>query len=84
MPRTRRGAAHSQRLLRELYPTLGEIIDWHRRGTRYSIHMDPDDGLLYSGENEAHPQARFDLLGQKHGAPASQRLPRELSPGAGS
>jgi predicted glycogen debranching enzyme len=37
-------------LLRELYPTLQGIIDWHRRGTRYSIHVDPDDGLLYAGE----------------------------------
>src|SRR5690242_5642266 len=25
-------------LLRELYPVLKEIVDWHRRGTRYSIH----------------------------------------------
>ena len=39
------------KLLRDLYPTLGEIIDWHRRGTRFSIHMDPDDGLLYAGES---------------------------------
>ena len=40
-----------QKLLRDLYPTLSEIIDWHRRGTRFSIHMDPDDGLLYAGES---------------------------------
>jgi predicted glycogen debranching enzyme len=40
-----------QPLLRELYPTLTEIIDWHRRGTRYSIHMDPGDSLLYAGES---------------------------------
>ncbi len=31
-------------------PTLKAIIDWHRRGTRYSIHVDPADGLLYAGE----------------------------------
>ena len=37
-------------LLRELYPTLRGIIDWHRRGTRYAIHVDPEDGLLYAGE----------------------------------
>lgn len=37
-------------LLRELYPALQEIIDWHRRGTRYGIHVDPADGLLVSGE----------------------------------
>jgi predicted glycogen debranching enzyme len=38
------------KLLRDLYQTLSEIIDWHRRGTRFSIHMDPDDGLLFAGE----------------------------------
>jgi predicted glycogen debranching enzyme len=37
-------------LLRELYPVLREIVAWHRRGTRYSIHVDPADGLLYAGE----------------------------------
>ncbi len=33
----------------ELLPVLEEIIDWHDRGTRYSIHVD-QDGLLYAGE----------------------------------
>ncbi|MEZ4518496.1 MAG: amylo-alpha-1,6-glucosidase [Chloroflexota bacterium] len=37
-------------LLRELYPTLVDIIEWHQRGTRYNIHVDPADGLLYAGE----------------------------------
>jgi predicted glycogen debranching enzyme len=37
-------------LLRRLFPTLEEIVDWHRRGTRYQIHVDPDDGLLCAGE----------------------------------
>ena len=37
-------------LLRALYPVLEEIIAWHRRGTRYGIHQDPRDGLLYAGE----------------------------------
>jgi predicted glycogen debranching enzyme len=36
--------------LRELYPAMQEIVDWHRRGTRYGIHVDPADGLLASGE----------------------------------
>lgn len=35
--------------LAELYDTLADIILWHRRGTRYNIHM-KDDGLLYAGE----------------------------------
>ena len=33
----------------ELLAVLEEIIDWHQRGTRYSIHVD-EDGLLYAGE----------------------------------
>jgi len=37
-------------LIRELFPVLTEIIDWHCRGTRYNIHLDPSDGLLYAGE----------------------------------
>ena len=37
-------------LLRDLFPILQDIIGWHRRGTRYHIHVDPDDGLLYAGE----------------------------------
>jgi predicted glycogen debranching enzyme len=37
-------------LLRELFPVLKDIIDWHIRGTRYQIHVDPADGLLYAGE----------------------------------
>jgi predicted glycogen debranching enzyme len=37
-------------LLRDLFPVLQEIIEWHGRGTRYHIHVDPADGLLYAGE----------------------------------
>ncbi len=37
-------------LVRELFPILTDIVDWHRRGTRYNIHVDPYDGLLYAGE----------------------------------
>ena len=37
-------------LLAELFPVLVDIMEWHQRGTRYSIHMDPVDGLLYAGE----------------------------------
>jgi predicted glycogen debranching enzyme len=38
-------------LLRELFPVLSAIMDAHIAGTRYSIHVDTDDGLLYAGEN---------------------------------
>src|SRR5262245_7129401 len=43
-------ATGDRMLLRDLYPTLREIIEWHQRGTRYGIHVDPSDGLLFAGE----------------------------------
>ncbi len=43
-------ATRDHSLLRELFPTLASIIDWHVKGTRYNIHVDPADGLLYAGE----------------------------------
>ncbi len=43
-------ATDDDTLLKELFPVLKEIIDWHMRGTRYQIHVDPADGLLYAGE----------------------------------
>jgi predicted glycogen debranching enzyme len=42
-------ATKDEGLLRELFPFLAEIIDWHVRGTRYNIHVDASDGLLYAG-----------------------------------
>jgi predicted glycogen debranching enzyme len=43
-------ATADDELLEELFPVLAEIIDWHCRGTRYNIHLDASDGLLYAGE----------------------------------
>ncbi len=37
-------------LLAEIFPALVDIIDWHCRGTRYGICLDPTDHLLYAGE----------------------------------
>ena len=37
-------------LIEELFPSLEEIVDRHRRGTRHAIRVDADDGLLYAGE----------------------------------
>jgi predicted glycogen debranching enzyme len=37
-------------LLNELFPVLQEIISWYLRGTRFKIHCDPQDGLIYAGE----------------------------------
>jgi predicted glycogen debranching enzyme len=43
-------ATGDEALLRDLFPVLRDIIEWHQCGTRYNIHVDPDDGLLYAGE----------------------------------
>lgn len=37
-------------LLADLFPVLKRIVRHHLDGTRYHIHVDPDDGLLYGGE----------------------------------
>jgi predicted glycogen debranching enzyme len=37
-------------VLKELFPALESIIDFHRRGTRFGIAEDPEDGLLRAGE----------------------------------
>ncbi len=36
-------------VLGEILPVLKDIIEWHRKGTRYHIHEEAD-GLLFSGE----------------------------------
>jgi predicted glycogen debranching enzyme len=43
-------ATGDETLLRDLFPVLQTIITHHQRGTRYQIHVDPADGLLYAGE----------------------------------
>ncbi|MDE2365844.1 MAG: glycogen debranching enzyme family protein [Betaproteobacteria bacterium] len=43
-------ASHDVATLREIYPVLQEMVDWHVRGTRYGIGADPGDGLLRAGE----------------------------------
>jgi predicted glycogen debranching enzyme len=35
--------------LQKLFPVLAGIIDAHVAGTRYNIHADPADGLLFAG-----------------------------------
>jgi predicted glycogen debranching enzyme len=37
-------------LLGDLFPVLGEIIRWYLLGTRYGVHADPVDGLIWAGE----------------------------------
>jgi predicted glycogen debranching enzyme len=36
--------------LRMAFPSLADMIAWHRRGTRYGIKVDAADGLLRAGE----------------------------------
>ncbi len=36
--------------LRRAFPVLADIVDWHTKGTRYGIAVDPADGLLRAGE----------------------------------
>jgi predicted glycogen debranching enzyme len=38
-------------MLQKLFPVLAGMIDAHVKGTRYEIHVDPADGLLYAGES---------------------------------
>lgn len=35
----------------KLYPVLAQIIDAYKKGTRYHIHVDEADGLVYAGED---------------------------------
>src|SRR3989440_6313792 len=37
--------------LQLLLPTLIDVIEHHLRGTRFNIHVDPNDGLLVQGED---------------------------------
>lgn len=43
-------ATGDEALLRMLYPVLQDIIEHHHQGTRYQIHVDPEDHLLYAGQ----------------------------------
>jgi predicted glycogen debranching enzyme len=43
-------ATHDTVFAAEIYPTLKDMLDWHMRGTRFGIHMDRTDALLFAGE----------------------------------
>lgn len=38
-------------LVKSLLPVLDDIVDWHYKGTRYHIKVDPNDELLTGGQN---------------------------------
>jgi predicted glycogen debranching enzyme len=44
-------ATNDAEAISKLYPVLTEIINAHLHGTRYRIHVDAADGLLYAGED---------------------------------
>jgi len=67
-------------LLRELFPVLQAIMDWHQRGTRYAIHVDPHDGLLYAGE----AGVQLTWMDAKVGVCAADRLRGRPELGAGN
>ena len=43
-------ATSDRALIEELFGVLADIVDHYARGTRYSIHFDEADGLLFAGE----------------------------------
>jgi 4-alpha-glucanotransferase len=47
--RTYFDAAADLAALRRVFPILADMIEWHRKGTRYGIGVDPADGLLKVG-----------------------------------
>ncbi len=42
-------ATRDRKTLERLFPVLSTIIEAHVSGTRYNIHVDPADGLVYGG-----------------------------------
>jgi predicted glycogen debranching enzyme len=42
-------ATEDSQTLAKLFPVLAGMVDAHVNGTRYNIHVDPADGLLYAG-----------------------------------
>jgi predicted glycogen debranching enzyme len=44
-----RSATKDQHTLATLYPTFKKIVAAHINGTKFGIHVDPRDGLLYQG-----------------------------------
>jgi predicted glycogen debranching enzyme len=43
-------ATGDQGTIGKLYPAFADIVEHFVRGTRFNIHLDPSDGLLYAGQ----------------------------------
>jgi predicted glycogen debranching enzyme len=56
-------ATGDNQLLRDLWPALQSIVDWHVKGTRFGIGVDPADGLLRGG----HPGVQLTWMDAKVG-----------------
>lgn len=41
---------NDESLLHELLPALKDIVNHYYHGTRYNIHVDPEDGMVWAGE----------------------------------
>ena len=41
---------HDKDFLKQIFPVLCDMIAAYMRGTRYNIHLDSSDGLLYAGQ----------------------------------
>jgi len=59
-------ATRDLELLKTLYPVLARMVEAHGKGTRYHIHADRSDGLLYAGE----PGARLTWMDARAGGQA--------------
>ncbi len=43
-------ATNDRATLKQLFPILADCVEHHLRGTRFGIHVDPEDGLLAQGQ----------------------------------
>jgi len=41
---------HDREFLKQVFPVLCDMIAAYMRGTRYNVHLDRNDGLLYAGQ----------------------------------
>ena len=63
--------------LERSFPVLAEIVDWHQRGTRFGIAVDPADGLLRAGEH-GHQLTWMDATDRRpRGHPADRQARRD-------
>jgi glycogen debranching enzyme len=72
--RSYRAASGDDDLIRQLLPQLQDIVAAHQQGTRYSIRVDPEDGLLFAGADNDQltwMDARVDgvAITARHGKP---------------